>query len=456
MSDTEKRLQDEQAEQTAAAIQLEEEKLKEKLEWRRYTRIGMVAFMTFACCILFFFVLLRYRGFTDAWKQFISAGQPIIMGLVLAYLLNPVMKFCEKPIYDFLKKRMKQESKAKKAARGIAVGCAILFLLLIIGFLIAAIVPAVISSVGSLIETLPSQVQSFVTLMENGIWGDTELTETISVILTSVTDYVEKWAQETLLPQAQAYITQITSGVISVVKGFLNFIIGIIVAVYVMMIQETLAGQSKKVIYAVFKPKHGNVIIHTVRKSSEIFGGFISGKILDSAIIGVICYIGCLILRMPYAILIAVIIGVTNIIPFFGPIIGAVPCLLLVVIQSPLHALYLLIFVIVLQQVDGNIIGPKILGDSTGLSSFWVMFAILVAGGVWGFLGMLLGVPVFAVIYYIVSHLVRTGLRRRNLPDLTAEYITARGVDVETNTLRYAQPTAETKETVKDDSEENK
>ncbi len=423
-----------------------EEKLREKMEWKKYTRMGVVAFLTFACCILFFFVLLRYRGFASVWGQFLRAGQPIIIGLVLAYLLNPVMKFCEKPIYDFLKKRIKQERKAKKAARGIAVGCAILFLLLIIGFLIAAIVPAVISSVGSLIDTLPSQVQSFITLMQNGIWGDTELTETISTVLTTVTDYIEQWAQDTLLPRAQAYITQITSGVISVVKGFLNFIIGIIVAVYVMMIQETLAGQSKKVIYAVFKPRHGNVIIHTLRKSSDIFGGFISGKILDSAIIGVICYIGCLILRMPYAVLVAVIIGVTNIIPFFGPIIGAVPCLLLVVIQDPLHALYLLIFVVVLQQVDGNIIGPKILGNSTGLSSFWVMFAILVAGGVWGFFGMLLGVPVFAVIYDIVSHLVRVGLKKRKLPDLTAEYITAQSVDEKTNTLRYAQKSKEQEE----------
>lgn len=161
-------------------------------------------------------------------------------------------------------------------------------------------------------------------------------------------------------------------------------------------------GQSKKIVYAIFKPKHGNIIIEVFHKADEVFGGFIIGKIIDSAIIGVICYFGCLILHIPDTILVAVIIGVTNVIPVFGPFIGAIPTLLLVVIQSPLHALYLLIFIIVLQQVDGNIIGPKILGDSTGLSAFWVMFSILIGGGLFGFLGMLLGVPVFAMnlLYY--------------------------------------------------------
>lgn len=416
---------------------------KEKWERRTYVHVGLTVFITFVCCILFFFIILRYQGFADAWKQITKAAQPIIIGLVLAYLLNPVMKFCEKPFYECFRSRMKSEKRAKKLSRGLAVTCSVLFLLLIIGLLIAAIVPAVISSVTSLIETLPKQAESFINLLEKGQFADTMATELIESGITWITTNVEKWAEETLLPQAQTYLTQITSGVISVVKAILNFIIGIIVAVYVMMIQETLQGQSKKIVYAVFKPKYGNVIIHTVRKSSEIFGGFISGKLLDSAIIGVICYIGCLILRMPDTMLIAVIIGVTNVIPFFGPIIGAVPCLLLVVIQDPIKALYLLIFIIVLQQVDGNIIGPKILGDSTGLSSFWVMFAILIAGGIWGFFGMLLGVPVFAVIYYIISKLVRYGVKRRNLPEATKDYVKARGVDEKTNTLRYTKPAAE-------------
>ena len=420
---------------------------------RNYLKIGLTVFITFVCCILFFFMILRFDGFADAWNNMIRAAQPIIIGLVLAYLLNPVMRFCEEHIQKFLGKRMKNERKRKKWSRGLAVTGAILFLLIVLGLLLSAIVPAVISSISTLITTLPDQVQSFIATLQKGEFGDSEITAWLGTVLTGLTDKLETWVTDTLLPEIQTYIAQVTSGVISVVKGILNFLIGIIVAIYVMTIQETLQGQAKKIIYAIFKPKYGNVIIHTVRKSSEIFGGFISGKLLDSAIIGVVCYIGCLILHIPSALLVSIIIGVTNIIPFFGPIIGAVPCLLLVVIQSPWHALYLFIFIIVLQQVDGNIIGPKILGNTTGLSTFWVMFAILVFGGMWGFFGMLLGVPVFAVIYYIIGKLVRYGLRRRNLPESTSDYIKARGVYEDTNTLRY-EKTAE--EETKEDAADKK
>jgi predicted PurR-regulated permease PerM len=417
---------------------------------RNYARIGLTVFITFVCCILFFFIILRYQGFADGWNSVMHAAQPIIIGLVLAYLLNPVMRFCEKRIYALLtRKKGRNERKMKRIARGLGVACAIIFLLVIIALLIAAIVPALVTSISTLVATLPEQVQSFLKMVEEGNLGDSEAAKFLATALTTITDYVEDWIKDTLLPEIQTYVAEVTSGVISVFKGIFNFLVGIIVAVYVMMIQETLQGQAKKIVYAVFKPRYGNIIVHTVRKSSEIFGGFISGKLLDSAIIGAICYVVCLILKMPSAMLVSVIIGVTNVIPFFGPIIGAIPSLLLVVIQSPWHALYLLIFIIILQQVDGNIIGPKILGNSTGLSSFWVMFAILVFGGIWGFFGMLLGVPIFAVIYYIIGKVVRYGLRKRKLPEATSEYIEARGVYEDSNTLRYpsAEETEETKET---------
>ena len=170
-----------------------------------------------------------------------------------------------------------------------------------------------------------------------------------------------------------------------------------------------------------------------------MFGGFVSGKILDSAIIGVICYFGLVILRVPYSLLVAVIVGVTNVIPFFGPLIGAVPCFVLIGLADPIKGLYFLIFVLVLQQVDGNIIGPKILGDSTGLSSFWVIFAILVGGGLFGFMGMLFGVPTFAVIYYFIGEVVEYILRRRKLPEETNAYIRMQNVDTKTRELRYEE-----------------
>ena len=425
-------------------------------EWPHLIRIGVMVFVTFAVSILFFFALYRFEGFAGIWSKLLAAAMPIIMGLVLAYLMNPVMLWLERCFKKLLSKKMKSESKLRKVSRALAITGSVIILVAIISLLIAAIVPSVIASISGLMKTLPNDVAAFINMIKNGNFGDSKIAELASTGLQNATDYIENYATEKLIPEAQKYVAQITTGVISVVRGLFNFIIGIIVMVYVMSIQETLAGQSKKIIYAVCKPKTGNIIIETIRKTNEIFGGFISGKIIDSLIIGVIAYFGCLILRIPSSVLVAVIIGVTNVIPVFGPFIGAVPgivilfiihpitalyfaipSLLIVVIQSPWHALYLLIFIVVLQQVDGNIIGPKILGSSTGLSTFWVMFAILIGGGMFGFLGMLLGVPTFAVIYYIVKRVVNYALRKKKLPEDTRDYTKTTGVDTKNNKLKY-------------------
>ena len=418
-----------------AQQEMNERKQKGKEQNVYLAKIGLMIFITFACCILFFFMLLRYQGFADGWHKIVGAAQSIIIGLVLAYLLNQIMEFLERKLYKRLKGKMKTDQKAKKLSRGLGIAGAILFLLIIIILLIAAIVPSVISCIVGVIDTLPGNVQNFIKVVQSGKLGEYEVTGTISDMLTKLVDYVENWATKTLLPEAKTYLLQITSGMINIVKAVINFIVGIIVAAYVLMIKESLIGQSKKAIYAIFKPRQGNIIIETMHKADEIFGGFIIGKVIDSAIIGVICYVGCSILHIPDAMLVAVIVGVTNIIPVFGPFIGAVPSLLLVVVQSPWHALYLLIFIIILQQVDGNIIGPKILGSSTGLSSFWVMFAILIGGGLFGFLGMLLGVPVFAMIYYIVQRLVNHSIGNRQLPIATDAYVDVKSVDLTNGTL---------------------
>ena len=416
-------------------------------------KIGLMIFITFVCCILFFFCVLRFQGFTKGWSKIIRAGQPIIIGLVLAYLLNPIAKFLEEHLMTFFEKHNQDMAKAKKASRALGIGGAIIFLIVVLVLLVALIVPSVISSVSGLVVTMPENVQHMIDSIQNGRFGNFKVTDTIGDLLTKATDYVEGLVKE-LLPQAKKYLVNITSGVISAVKTILNFVVGIIVAVYVLMIKERLVGQSKKLVYAVFKTKQANIIIEVLHKADDIFGGFISGKLIDSAIIGVICYLGCSILRIPNAVLVAVIVGVTNIIPVFGPFIGAVPSLLLVVIESPWHALYLLIFIIVLQQVDGNIIGPKILGSSTGLSSFWVMFAILIGGGLFGFLGMLLGVPVFAMIYYIIRRLVNYGIRKKQLPEETKQYTRLSGVDVFSHEPKYypekKKPAQEAKEQEKE------
>lgn len=201
-----------------------------------------------------------------------------------------------------------------------------------------------------------------------------------------------------------------------------NILIGIIVSLYVLFSKEKFSAQAKKAVYALMSPAHANMAPHIVGKSNQIFSGFIIGKVIDSLIIGILCYIGTAMLKMPYAPAVSVIVGVTNVIPFFGPYIGAIPSIILIALVNPMKGVYFLVFILLLQQLDGNVIGPKILGDSTGLSAFWVVFAILLGGGLFGFIGMIMGVPTFAVIYYIIQMLINSKLEKKNLPTESEKY----------------------------------
>ena len=242
----------------------------------------------------------------------------------------------------------------------------------------------------------------------------------------------------------------VSSGVMNVITLTKNMLIGLIVMIYLLNIKESLSAQGKKFIYSVLPLKAANIVVAEFQFIKKAFSGFIIGKLIDSLIIGILCFILMHLFKLPYELLISVIIGVTNIIPFFGPFIGAIPSFIIIVLQNPVQGLYFLIFVIILQQVDGNIIGPKILGDSTGLSSFWVVFAILVFGGLWGFPGMLLGVPIMAVIYYIVSNVVTYSLKKRGIPATEIDYVNLDRIDKHTN-----QPVYETTEKNKKQDEKS-
>lgn len=252
--------------------------------------------------------------------------------------------------------------------------------------------------------------------------SDSTVGKMLESIVEEASDFVQNWMKTDLMEKVNLWMTQLTVGMIQMVREVFNFIIGIIVSIYVLFSKEKFQKQTKKLIYAVFRPGQANMILQIGGKSNEIFGGFIIGKIIDSLIIGVICFIGLSILNMPYTMLVSVIVGVTNVIPFFGPYIGAIPSAILILLADPLKGLYFIIFVIALQQFDGNVLGPKILGNSTGLSSFWVVFSILIAGGLFGIPGMLFGVPTFAVIYYIVNMLVNSILKKKELPTDTECY----------------------------------
>ena len=411
----------------------------QKANWniKPYLAMGLTAFIVIVACISVFFLIYRYTGLTELWNKLLSILQPITIGLIIAYLVNPIVKFEEKYLLPLLKKKIKNPKRAEKLSRGASILGGLVFVGLIIGVLLQMVIPELYRSIEKMIVDLPKQVNSFMDWAESYIDEDSKIAKYLEQGLQQGIAFFEDWAKTEFLPQTKNIITSLTTGVISVVKVLFNVVIGIIISVYVLMSKETFVGQSKKLVYALFPAKQANVIVHTVHKSNKIFGGFISGKILDSLIIGIICFIGLSILKMPYTLLVSVIVGVTNIIPFFGPYLGAVPSAILIALSSPLYGLYFVIFILVLQQIDGNIIGPKILGDSTGLTSFWVVFAILAGGGLFGVPGMIMGVPVFAVIYYIIRNMINHVLERKKLPKETKDYIDVRRLNIENHELEY-------------------
>ena len=380
---------------------------------------GMLAgFGAISLSILFFFLIYRFQGFGDAIAKLTGILMPFIYGAVIAYLLKPVCNCVE----SFLRRLLPE--KMGTVANMLAGTISLLFGILVVYALIMMIVPQLITSVTTLYYTARNNLNDFVDWASHQeiIASNQKLLDFIETSYDNLQDMLDNIVRTKLVPSMQSLLSGAALGVMSFVTFLKNIIIGVIVSVYLLASRKKFGQQCKMILYSLIKPRWADIILEEILYADKMFGGFINGKILDSAIIGVLCYIACLIFKFPSALLVSVIIGVTNVIPFFGPFIGAIPATLLILIQNPIKALWFVLFVLVLQQVDGNIIGPKILGNTTGLSSFWVLFAILLFGGLWGFVGMIIGVPLFAVIYDVLKKFVFHGLRRNEEMELVTTY----------------------------------
>ncbi|RAW60805.1 AI-2E family transporter [Faecalibacterium prausnitzii] len=380
---------------------------------------GMLAgFGAIALSIIFFFLIYRFDGFGSAISTLTGILMPFIYGAVIAYLLKPVCNSIENFLRRFIPEKM------NGLINALSVALTILFGLLLVYALVMMIVPQLITSVTTLYYTAQANITRFMYWANHleFIENNEQIMELLNSAYAALNTNLDTWIKNTLLPSMQNIVSGAAIGVLNVVTVAKNLIIGIIVAVYMLASRKRFVQQGKLVLHSIVRPRWAQLITEEVKYADRMFGGFINGKIMDSAIIGVLCYIGCLIFKFPSALLVSVIIGVTNVIPFFGPFIGAIPATLLILIQSPIKALWFVLFVLILQQLDGNIIGPKILGNTTGLSSFWVLFAILLFGGLWGFVGMIVGVPLFAVIYDVIKKLVIHGLQRNQELTLLNSY----------------------------------
>ena len=336
---------------------------------------------------------------------------PFVYGAVIAYILSPVANtvsdFCERHI-----------PKLGKATGAVSIVSAIVFALAILAAFAMLVVPSVADSVVKIVRVVPSQMETastwFATLLEES----PELQEQYEELSGEIMDYITSWMQTDLLTTVQTLATSFSGQIAGVVTVLANLFLGMLISVYLLAGRKRFARQARLILYGVFRPGWAASIEREVRYADKMLSGFLLGRIIDSAIIGVVCFIFCAIMGFDSAALIAVIVGVMNVIPVFGPYLGAIPCALLLLLENPVHCIIFVIFIIVLQVIDGNVLGPRILGETTGVGSFWVLFAVLVFGGLWGIVGMIVGVPLFAVIYDIAKRLVIAGLAHHGQTDM--------------------------------------
>ena len=394
-----------------------------KSQYKPYICGMLAGFGAISLSVLFFFVLYRIQSLGAVLDKIVRILMPFVYGGVIAYLLCPMCNMFS----DYFQRTLPQ--RFKKLAEPFAMTLSMLTGALIVYALIIMIAPQLYKSIVSIWEMIPGKVEDLFNWAQVTYGESAFMQGILNYLMASVDTLYEKidsWATGKLMP----YITSVLSGVGLGVWRVLTFVkdllIGVIAALYLLANRKTFARQGRLVIRSTLKPHWADLVLEEISFVDKMFGGFIEGKLVDSAIIGVLCYIGCLIFKFPNALLVSAIVGVTNVIPFFGPFLGAIPALLLILIESPIKALWFGVFVLGLQQLDGNIIGPKILGDATGVSSFWVLFSILLFGGLWGLVGMIVAVPLFAVLYDIIRRLVFRGLRNKGCDAVLEEYQTVR------------------------------
>lgn len=380
-----------------------------------YLKWGLTAFIVLCSTIVFFFAIFRLTGVIEGIHVVVKILMPFVYGLVIAYLLCPVYNFFTRHLYKnvngFLGK-----ARALTFSRILSTTITMIIAFIVVGGLVSMVLPQMLDSLISLVRTAPESFTKLLDWAEAKLSSNRDINAALKMFMGDYTLKLNDWLQNDVLPWLLTVAAQVSTGLMDIMRFFKDFLIGIIICIYFLNSKELFKAQSKKLTFAAFKKENARMLIKEARFINKTFSGFISGKLIDSAIIGVICFVVMSIMHMPYIMLVSVIIGVTNIIPFFGPFIGAIPSTIIILTASPIQGLYFLIFVFILQQVDGNIIGPKILGDSTGLPSFWVMFAILIGGGLFGFVGMIVGIPIFAIIYAYFSRIVDYKLKKKNLP----------------------------------------
>jgi len=378
---------------------------KDKEQLQHCITYGLTAFLVIAASITFYFLIEQPSAILGLIQKIGSILTPITTGLVIAFLLNPFMLFYEKQFNKLFKK------KSENAVKYLSITASLLTGLLIIAVIFAIIIPNLVSSITKLSVDLPAKAQNVFAWLGEIIPADFAKNAENAVL-----NYINTLLSDDLFKSFDFAAEILTTGVVGAYNVFITLFVGVIVSFYVLASKNHFKRIFQKILCVIFKKNTVMEIVEISKESHRIFTNFIVGKLIDSLIIGILCFIIMSITRLPYALLISFIVGVTNVIPFFGPFIGAIPSAILIFLDTPIKALYFVIFIVLLQQFDGNILGPRILKDSLGISSFWVVFSVMLFGGLFGVMGMIIGAPLFAIIYNIIGRLVNKRLATKGLP----------------------------------------
>ena len=382
-----------------------------------YGKAALTAILTVCAILIFYDTFFGSRTLIALLKKLLDALTPILLGSLFAYLLAPVINFFDHLLFPAAAEKAKAQGKycaSGPRAVSLLITWAIIGL---VGYLLLSILlPELYRSVLQLWNNMEVYYNTINSWITNLLESNPTVEHFVSDRFAGYYKDLLSLLTEKVLPHTQSLVTAVSGGIVSALSFLMDLVVGIIVSIYLLATKERCAAHARRAIYALTAPRHTPWVFRAVGRVDEIFSGFVRGKILDSLIIGLICFIGCSLLNFPYTPLVSVIVGVTNVIPFFGPFLGAVPSIFLILLDSPLKAVYFTLFVFALQQVDGNIIGPKILGDKTGLSSLWVIVAILVCGSFFGVAGMFFGVPILACLTSLCSFILESRLLRKDLP----------------------------------------
>lgn len=396
-----------------------------------YVRQGVMFFIVGVCLILAYYGVNHISVLGDGIHRINDILMPFYLGIIMAFLLTPVYNQMMRLVYKGVKGKFKKAKREVRFSRTIASIVAVIVIAIVIVGVIMLIVPGTIDSVMQLIPKVEPAFDAAMDWAQNAFKDYPSISNAIQDNLDNMAGIIIRFAQDKLLPGSSDIVSGVFSTVASAVGSVIDILVALVICVYLLNGKEMLCAKTKKLVLAAFKPEKSESIFEFGRLCNNVFGGFINGKIIDSIIIGILCAILMGIFKMPMIALISVIIGITNIIPFFGPFIGAIPSVLLLLIVDPRSAIEFAVLILCLQQFDGNILGPKILGKATKISALGVMFAIIVGGGLFGFIGMILGVPVFALIYTYISRGVNKGLDNKELSRDTLLYAdyTKYGID---------------------------